>query len=60
MSDEGLQPTMELRFVDVSSCPELCTQKVLQQKFVNRIGESRWVAVPFVGHVSSLSEQCHD
>ena len=52
-----LQPTMRLRIVDTSTIPQLSTQNVLQQMFVDTdTGEEVWRDVPHVGHIADLDE----
>ena len=50
-----LAPTLGLRFVDKSTCPQTYTQKILQQCFIDvQTGQREWVDVPFVGHISEV------
>jgi hypothetical protein len=56
-----LIPTMRLRWVDKSTCPQASTKMVLQQCFQTTSGKDVWVDVPFAGHVSDLTgEARHD
>lgn len=50
-----MMPTMGLRFVDKSTSPQARQQKILQQCLIDvRTGQSEWVDVPFVGHISEV------
>ena len=52
-----LAPTMRLRFVDKSTCPQTHTQKILQQCFIDvQTGQTEWVDVPFVGHIGEVDK----
>lgn len=52
---ETMAPTMRLRLVDKSTCPQSYTQKVLQQCFLDvRTGHEEWIDVPFAGHISEV------
>lgn len=48
-----VQPTMNFRWVDKSTCPQLHTDKVLQQMVFGPKG-SEWIDVPFAGHITEL------
>lgn len=52
-----MEPTMELRWVDVSTCPEYGTVMRLQQKFVTHDGYfSCWRDVEFAGHIADVEK----
>ena len=49
-----MMPTMQLRFVDKSICPQASTKKVLQQRYIDVHGQSEWLDVPFAGHINEV------
>jgi hypothetical protein len=52
-----MMATVRLRFVDKSTCPQTHTQKILQQCFIDvQTGQTEWVDVPFVGHISEVDQ----